>query len=699
MAWLSGWAKRIEITIDHDDIDSELTHFPVLIYLSAASGVEDDDVSCVFDELTSDDNRKKIAVTKSDGTTQLYVEIEKWDDANEKAWLWVSKSDWVVSNSEDTVIYLYYDSEHADNDTYVGDTNSEVAENVWDSNFAAVHHMADGADNQHIYDSTSNDNDGTKGAAGAPNEVAAQIGKGQNYDGDERVVISNHASLNTDYATWEAWVYWDGSANIKYIFDHGYTSKFLLYSGTGNHKAYVKTSAGTANPVLTDAMSTLEWHHIVITYDGSYARIYLDGSEAGTPISNSGTLLSEGADDFYIGSYQGGGDTYCWNGDIDEVRVSSIARLVAWIKATYETGRDDLLDFGSEEEAPTDWLSGWAKRVKLTIDHDDIDATLTWFPVLIHLGASVGRNSDDVSCVFDELTQDANEKWDDANEQAWLWVSKSDWEIDPDTDTDIYLYYDSTHADNDSYIGDTNDEVAENVWGTDFVGVYHMRDGADTSNIYDSTSNDNDGAKAGAGTPAEAEGKIAEAQLFDAGDDYINMGQPASLDIDDESISLQCWFKPSSFPGGTDRTHIQNKSGAYALQVVGNGQVRCWFGSTPTSSTTTEVVLSADTWALISATYDGSKVRIYINGELEEEFNLSGNQKTSVTDFFIGGEADAAQGVVDEFIVSDGVLPPAWLKATYETGRDDLLDFGSEEIAPSGGVPKHMNYYRRMRIL
>ena len=137
--WLSGWDKRVKITIDHNDVDSDLTNFPVLIYLSNSSGRNNDDVTFVFNELISDANRKKIAVTTSDKTTQCYVEIEKWDASNEKAWLWVKVPS--ISSTADTDLYLYYDKDHADNPDYVGDTGSTPAQNVWDSNYKGVYHL------------------------------------------------------------------------------------------------------------------------------------------------------------------------------------------------------------------------------------------------------------------------------------------------------------------------------------------------------------------------------------------------------------------------------------------------------------------------------------------------------------------------------------------------------------------------------
>jgi hypothetical protein len=137
--WLSGWDKRVKITIDHNDVSSSLTNFTVLVCLSNSSGRNNDDVSFVFNELQSDANRKKIAVTTSDKTTQCYIEIEKWNATNKKAWLWVKVPS--ISSTTDTDLYLYYDKDHAENTDYVGDTGSTSAQNVWDSNFKGVYHL------------------------------------------------------------------------------------------------------------------------------------------------------------------------------------------------------------------------------------------------------------------------------------------------------------------------------------------------------------------------------------------------------------------------------------------------------------------------------------------------------------------------------------------------------------------------------
>jgi len=91
MAWLSGWDKRIKITIDSSVLTdaNDLTQFPLtLICKAGLSGIGTVDVSAIFDEVTT--NGLKIAVTKADGETELYVEQELWDNGTESFVLHVS---------------------------------------------------------------------------------------------------------------------------------------------------------------------------------------------------------------------------------------------------------------------------------------------------------------------------------------------------------------------------------------------------------------------------------------------------------------------------------------------------------------------------------------------------------------------------------------------------------------------------------
>lgn len=85
-------------------------------------------------------NRKKIAITSSDGTTELYAEIALWDSENEVANIWFRAIS--ISATVAQTFYLYYDSTHKNNDTKIGDTGESLVLSVWSNNYRVALHMA-----------------------------------------------------------------------------------------------------------------------------------------------------------------------------------------------------------------------------------------------------------------------------------------------------------------------------------------------------------------------------------------------------------------------------------------------------------------------------------------------------------------------------------------------------------------------------
>jgi len=352
--WLTGWAKRVKLAIDQTDMDADLTNFPVLLYLSSSSGRLADNIIFIFNEISV--NSKKIAVTTSDGVTQCYVEIEKWSynsvtPANSKAWLWVKAPS--VSGTVDTDLYLYYDNTHADNTAYVGDPESTPAMNVWDANFKMVQHLRDKTTST-TADSSTNNKDGTKKGANEPIvTTAGKIDDAQNFDGVNDYIDCGDVDILTAAITLELWLKADtwrsaGAANqLLSKRASGIETWDLLAGGTTCIlQGDIKTGSGDVWVAFNTVLSTGTWYHLVIVYNGLKILGYVNGVKETTEGTQTGTIIDTSA------TARIGSDDYndrATDGIIDEVRISNNARSIAWIKATYETGRDHLLDWGSEE--------------------------------------------------------------------------------------------------------------------------------------------------------------------------------------------------------------------------------------------------------------------------------------------------------------------------------------------------------------
>ena len=358
LAWLGNWKYRRTVIIDHNDVDDTLSQFPVLVYLSSSSGIGSDDVTSIFDEVGA--NRKKIAVTKDDGITQLYVEIETWTSVLEKAWLWVSLSEWEISSTVDTIIYIYYDNSQDDNTTYVGDTNSAPAEAVWDSNFKGVWHMRNGMTTDTTNDSTSNDNDGTKKGVAEP--LGIDVGKidgAQLFDGSDDYI--NVGSIEPTYLTLECWI--NGGTKDAWIkvlsksYSNVWEAPYAEYAiGIADNNHVVMEAANSdltsKKADSTTLYDTGTWFYVTGTADGSNIRIHINGGGAEGTTGCDGPTYSGNNKAVFIGRRWVDDASEPFDGIIDEVRISDIKRADAWIKATYETGRDNFVTYGGEATPP-----------------------------------------------------------------------------------------------------------------------------------------------------------------------------------------------------------------------------------------------------------------------------------------------------------------------------------------------------------
>ncbi|GAG84409.1 unnamed protein product, partial [marine sediment metagenome] len=101
---------------------------------------------------------------------------------------------------------------------------------------------------------------------------------------------------------------------------------------------------------------------VAFTYNAGTVFVYKNGARA--TVTSDGIIpasLYNGGEDLRIGIY---GTGYPWAGITDEIRISDTDRSAAWVKASYESERDHLNDFGSEESRTV---------ISISVDPSDID--------------------------------------------------------------------------------------------------------------------------------------------------------------------------------------------------------------------------------------------------------------------------------------------------------------------------------------
>ena len=131
---------------------------------------------------------------------------------------------------------------------------------------------------------------------------------------------------------------------------------------------------------------------------------------------------------------------------------------------------------------------------------------------------------------------------------------------------------------------------------------------------------------------------------FDGDNDYVYFGEPATLDV--ENITIELWAKLDILKPGV----IYAKPGAYYLRINDDQKIdAAIYNSTDGNwhSVTGTTVLGTNTFYHLALTYDGSVLKIYLNGTLENSTNYTGIINPYLTNgvyagnqFFIDDYAD-----------------------------------------------------------
>jgi hypothetical protein len=339
---------------------------------------------------------------------------------------------------------------------------------------------------------------------------------------------------------------------------------------------------------------------------------------------------------------------------------------------------------GAEPASAQSWSNGYAHRRAITINHAGVPNTDKLnFPFLfsgtysylatVPNGGSV-TNSSGYDIVF---TSDSagtttlpfeQESFSAATGAVSYWIQIPT--ISHTTDTVIYLFYGNSSVTTDQSNG-------TGVWDSNFKGVWHLPNGTTLSGN-DSTSNGNSGTINGAGA---TNGILSGGASFSsASGQNIDVGDSSSLQITGNAISIEGWLDTSeSNPSYWERIiaeEIPNNADPYVAFAIHRcaGSKHAGF-SIATGGAGTGVTLCSrsslvlGSWTHVVGTYDGSTMRIYVNGVLDNSVSETGNLVSTSTDVVFGTDTFLAgetfDGSIDEVRISNTTRSGDWVATEY----------------------------------
>ena len=333
----SSWGSHSKLVFDNSGRTENLTNIPVLVTLNSGN----------IDYSKTQDSGEDIRFI--DGTTgaELEYEIEEWNESGD-SFVWVNVPQ--IDGSSDH-IWLYHNNGSA--------SDAQYAAGVWDANYVGVWHLEEngsGAADEYVDSSgTGNHAQGGDGAAGdTPSQIAGQIGTGQDFDGTSEFIAIPKVSndFNGDVGTASFWMTADavGSwmAALEMRVAGGFDNSMAMWwNDPSDFQITYRAGGGFFNHAADEITDNSDWHLVTQTWDAGAdeAKQFVDGSQVGNTETDLGVWA--GTIDIYptIGANGAVGRDGDWDGIIDEVRISTIARSPDWIAAQHLSMTDAFITY------------------------------------------------------------------------------------------------------------------------------------------------------------------------------------------------------------------------------------------------------------------------------------------------------------------------------------------------------------------
>lgn len=429
-----------------------------------------------------------------------------------------------------------------------------------------------------VHDESKYHNDGNWSGWPIGNWTKGKYGGALEFDGvDDYVEVEDDSSLHiSNQITFEAWIkpsslpYWQtmlikGMGLVAWDYGFGIREgKIGYYCSTGFYA------------ITEDIIQIGVWQYIAVTVDDTtnIIEFYIDGNRYnGAKAVLNGTLteplIHQTSYPLTIGNYHvlSGDDLHWFNGFMDEVRISNRLLTSEEIMARYNSKTSKIFLQTRESDDNSTW-SEWTGNEPIPQDNEEITPSQP-NGTLLQLPFDGSYNG------YDQES----------------WARKGE---------------------------------CVNVSDPALVGYWKL-DSNKGGKAVDYSGNGNDGFVYRARV---TEGLVGNAFRFDGENDFVYIPSSISLSITN-SITIEAWINPGNITisgSWEDDNLIVYRLGSYQLGISESGQLYCKMnGVNPERIDGPLMTPFIGHWTHVACTYDGSAIRLFLNGKEEGSLICTGN--------------------------------------------------------------------------
>jgi hypothetical protein len=459
----NGWQYYKKITILASEVADVLKNFPLLINTTHAEWADTSNGGNVAQSDGGD-----ILFVAGNQITKLDHEIESYDETTGELVAWVEVLS--LSPTQDTDIYIIYGNADA------VDQWNPTGAGVWEPNYVGIWHLH--GDN--YTDSTANNNDGTNFGS---DDATGNIANGQDFISANSNYIQTKSNelktannftislwFNADATDFTSHLIWQGLGTANGFGNGSPSTDQEMHLSFGRIAAgtsegdYLTFFLGDTDDVYGDIIQAsyafadnTNWHHAAVVGTGlgtsPAALLFLDGSFV-TSDTGSADRTSRSSWNTNLRFGRPGPVERYFDGVLDEVRISKVARSAAWIEAESNNQKTDSTFYVIDDDwvGPC-WDANYAYRKKMTITAGSADIPADYsvsvmldHAALVSAGKSLasgddlrvvhwdGSNWNEIDRVLEPLST-----WNDASTKIWFAL------VDPiaasSADSTYYLHY------------------------------------------------------------------------------------------------------------------------------------------------------------------------------------------------------------------------------------------------------------------